>query len=59
MGQKVRETSCFSIFWAAWKVYLSSLTSPTTHHHPQAGTPPANSQRTKQFSVSSSRPHGL
>jgi hypothetical protein len=38
---------CFHIFRAALKSYLASLTSSTTT--PGTGTPPANSQHTKQY----------
>jgi hypothetical protein len=44
----------FHVFRAAWKAYLTSKTPSTTT--PGPGTPPANSQHTKQFW---SRPHSL
>jgi hypothetical protein len=44
----------FCIFRAAWKAYLTYLTSYTTT--PLPSTPPANSQRSKQFL---SRPNSL
>jgi hypothetical protein len=46
---------CFHTFQVAWKAYLTSLTPCITNPR-RLGTPPANSQRTKQFM---SCPHGL